>query len=71
MESQQGYRLKQCCQLSLKTGLYMTENKSHFHVHINDFVNGAGTTCDQRTSKFFVSSREESITGHMVLNGVY
>jgi hypothetical protein len=24
----------------------------------------AGSVCDQNTSKFFVSSREESITGH-------
>jgi hypothetical protein len=27
--------------------------------------------CDQKTSKFFVFCREESITGHVGINGVY
>jgi hypothetical protein len=34
-------------------------------------VNGAGSVCNQKSSKFFVSSREESITGHMCVNGIY
>jgi hypothetical protein len=33
-----------------------------------DSVNGAGAVCDQKPSKFFVSSGEESITGHMDVN---
>jgi hypothetical protein len=31
----------------------------------------AGAVCDQKISKFFVSSQEESIAGHMGANGVY
>jgi hypothetical protein len=34
-------------------------------------VNSADTVCDQKTSKFFVSHREESMAGHMGINGVY
>jgi hypothetical protein len=37
----------------------------------NPTVNGAGAVCDQKTSKFFVSSGEESMAGHMGVNGVY
>jgi hypothetical protein len=33
------------------------------------FVNSA--LCDQKTSKFFVSHLEESMVGHMGINGVY
>jgi hypothetical protein len=38
---------------------------------IHSPVNGAGSVCNQKSSKFFVSSREESITGHMCVNGIY
>jgi hypothetical protein len=34
-------------------------------------VNGTGAVCDQKTFKFFVSSREESIKGYMGVNRVY
>jgi hypothetical protein len=30
-----------------------------------------GGVCDQKTSKFFVSYQEESMAGHMSVNGVY
>jgi hypothetical protein len=33
--------------------------------------NGTGAVCDQKTSKFFVSSGEDSIIGHVDVNGVY
>jgi hypothetical protein len=38
---------------------------------LNPFVNGTGAVCEQKASKFFVSSREKSIAGHMGINGVY
>jgi hypothetical protein len=34
-------------------------------------VNSAGAVCDQKISKFFVSSGEESMAGHVGVNGVY
>jgi hypothetical protein len=34
-------------------------------------VNGTGEACDQKTSKFFVSLREESMARHMDVNRVY
>jgi hypothetical protein len=37
----------------------------------DNYVNGTGSVSDQKISKFFVSSREECITGHMGVNGVY
>jgi hypothetical protein len=40
----------------------MTEN---FPKLIIATVNGTGAVYDQKTSKFFVSKREESIAGHM------
>jgi hypothetical protein len=41
-------------------------------VHIcSPSVNGAGAVCDQKTSKFFVSHQEESMAGHVGVNGVY
>jgi hypothetical protein len=35
------------------------------------FANGAGAVCDQKTSKFFVSHREESMAGYVSVKGVY
>jgi hypothetical protein len=34
----------------------------------NRTVNISGAVCDQKTSKFFVSYMEESITGHVSVN---
>jgi hypothetical protein len=34
-------------------------------------VNSTGAVCDQKTSKFFVSHWEESMAGHVGINGVY
>jgi hypothetical protein len=34
-------------------------------------VNGTGAVCDQKISKFFVSHWEESMAGHMGINGDY
>jgi hypothetical protein len=34
-------------------------------------VNCAGAVCDQKSSKFFVSYWEESMAGHVGINGVY
>jgi hypothetical protein len=34
-------------------------------------VNGAGAGCDQKTSKFFASHWEESMAGHVGVNGTY
>jgi hypothetical protein len=41
------------------------------HARISKNINGTGAVCDQKTSKFFVSSGEESIAGHMGVNEVY
>jgi hypothetical protein len=35
------------------------------------FVNSPGAVFDQKTSKFFVSHQEESMAGHVNVNGVY
>jgi hypothetical protein len=35
------------------------------------YVNGAGAVCDRNTSKFFVSSAEGSMAGHMGVKAVY
>jgi hypothetical protein len=34
-------------------------------------VNGNGAVCDQKISKFFVAHEEESMIGHVDVNGVY
>jgi hypothetical protein len=34
-------------------------------------VNGTSAVCDQKISKFFESHWEESMAGHMGVNGVY
>jgi hypothetical protein len=34
-------------------------------------VNSSGEVCDQKISKVFVSHLEESIAGHVGVNGVY
>jgi hypothetical protein len=34
-------------------------------------VNCTGVVCDQNTFKFFVSHKEESMAGHVGINGVY
>jgi hypothetical protein len=39
--------------------------------YFSSYVNGTGADCDQKTSKFFVSSEEEFIVRHMAINGVY
>jgi hypothetical protein len=41
------------------------------YFHRSPTVNGAGTVWDQKTSKFFVSHREESTAGHVGVKGVY
>jgi hypothetical protein len=37
----------------------------------NSIVASRGGVCEQKTSKFFVSHGEESITGHVGVNRVY
>jgi hypothetical protein len=37
----------------------------------NGHVDGNGAVCDQKIPKFFVSHQEESMTGHVGVNGVY
>jgi hypothetical protein len=39
--------------------------------HGCDCVVGGGGVCDLKTSKFFVSHMEESMAGHMGVNGIY
>jgi hypothetical protein len=34
-------------------------------------ANSTGAVCGQKTSKFFVSHREESIAGHVGIKGIY
>jgi hypothetical protein len=34
-------------------------------------VNTAASVCDLKTSKFFVSLGEESMAGHVGVNGIY
>jgi hypothetical protein len=36
-----------------------------------DIVNNSGAVCDQKTSKFLVSHREESMARHVGINGIY
>jgi hypothetical protein len=62
------------CLFSVALPLKLSFNNSNLFNSLVGFANdvkSTGAVCDQKSSKFFVSSREESITGHMGLNGVF
>jgi hypothetical protein len=52
------------------TGAPYVRPVKHTHTHTTP-INSTGSICDQKTCKIFVSSRKESMTGHMGVNGIY
>jgi hypothetical protein len=43
----------------------------HEKIDLSVFVNSAGAVCGWKTSKFFIYHQEESMAGHVGVNGVY